>query len=165
MFNFSFFTSPAKIIALAFFALAACLGAAPMAYEAPLPPAIVLEKPQEIAPDDDESIRLLKMLYNERLDFTKSYYKAYAGPVEGSIDLVLNSARRLLSVGMELQPKPEQTIALLQKMQELAAKMDLLMGIGKRRGEGYNPQKLREFKLEVELQLLKAKKALAKDKR
>ena len=140
--------------------------------ETEVPPAILCD-PLEISKDDDELTRLLKAHYNERLALTLALYKRYAagaptargqqGVVGG--ESLFDSARRLLAHGMLVFNTPAEKAKLLNKMQALCVKAEVIaqyfetfpnvdtecMILERHRTE--------EFRLELEIAALKLKKA------
>jgi hypothetical protein len=153
------------------FSACANLGAKPSEKELEEIPAIITAKPLKEAPGDSESQKLLKALYNERLALLAGYFLDYRrGEWEKSTE-VLHAARRLMRVGMELHDKSKDKIDLLKQLLEVSKKLETFT---EHRAEMVpNPQtkdkyerslelerhKLREFNLEVEIEMLKVKKA------
>jgi hypothetical protein len=135
-----------------------------------LPPPILTAKPLETTPKDDEQQKLLKALYNERQAITATYYKDYRQGRRENADPILDCARRLLRTGMELYQSREDQLKLLKEMAELADRVELNAihfeeQYGATQSNGlarFDSRKAREFKLEIELETLKLKKAAGK---
>src|SRR5262249_37709041 len=64
-------------------------------------PAILAAKPLETGPKDNESQKLLKALYNERLAITARHYELFRNDWP-QCDTVFDPARRLRAAGLEL---------------------------------------------------------------
>lgn len=159
---------------LAAFAFSGCLfwsGANPTGKrprEFPKEPPILTAKPLQSAPGDDDLTKLLKALYNERLGLAVLHYENLVGGVENNTEALVDSARRLLRAGMEIYQRPQQKIDLLKQMLELSRKADMIMDwigdpkanktIAPERRE-LERRKVREFKLELEIEMLRVKKA------
>jgi hypothetical protein len=159
----------AWVLALvAVFSACAILGAKPTEKQTEEVPAIITAKPLKEAPGDDELQKLLKGLYNERLALVAGEYWYYQTGRAGKVDELLDAARRLMRTGMELHDKSKDKIDLLTHFVELSNKVEMLLalrvGIGadkesKERFLELERQKLRAFKLEMEIQMLRVKKA------
>lgn len=130
------------------------------------PPPILTSKPLKEAAGDGEQQKLLKDLYNERLALTAAYYRKLREGRFASCDIVLDPARRLLRAGMELYPRPADKSTFLKQMLQLAERVEGNVKYYGDRGGFYqgdalvfDVHKAHEFKLEVELEIVKAKKA------
>jgi hypothetical protein len=135
------------------------------------PPALLTAKPLEPAKGDDELRKLLKALYNERLTFALSRYKK-DGPFDTpfGVQQQLQSAQRLLTIGLQLYDTPEEKNLLLKGVEEFGKKaaagisyMELsaqLTGAAMPTPEALEQARhqLREFELEVQIQRLKVHK-------
>jgi hypothetical protein len=127
----------------------------------PGPPAFLTAKPLEITRGDDEMRKLIKRLYNYRQVLTLEHYKAYRGYNEHRCDVLLESSRRLLRAGLDIYEKPDERVEFLKHMEELADKVTTIM-VDRPRIAPLDREKWGEFKIELEIEILKAKKAAAK---
>jgi hypothetical protein len=131
-------------------------------------PTILTAKPLESDPKDDEAQKLLKALYNERLAIAGQHYRLYAGHHSNDCEVVLDQARRLRSVGLEIAATSAEKTHLLEQMLELSARINSFVGareaLFKRPGNQdtylLQLQKIRAFELETRIELAKLKKTL-----
>jgi hypothetical protein len=125
-------------------------------------PKILTAKPIQNAPGDDELQKLLKARYNESVAETALRYQDY---LEGKerIDPLLDAANRWLRAGMELYPRPQERAALLKRMLEVADRLEAfrqsLLTTTKPARFQREGHKLRQWRLDIEINLVKAKKA------
>jgi hypothetical protein len=129
--------------------------------ETPPFPAI---RPLKVGPADDAMQKLLKARYNDILAETELWYKLY-GVGKASTQPVVTSARRLLRTGLELHREPEGKMSLLKPLLELSKTLDALAPLMPARDPEFKQLELhyaRQFKLDVEIEMLKLKKDGAK---
>jgi hypothetical protein len=125
-------------------------------------PAILKAKPLEKAPKDDELQQLLKSRYNESVAVTAGNYMGILAGREGlTLDVLLGSARRLRHAGVELYLRPEEQMNFLKQLVELSNTLEKVVDdqVSKGRFKKIESNKMREFKLELEIMMLKVKKA------
>jgi RNA polymerase sigma factor (sigma-70 family) len=120
------------------------------------PPPLLKTQPVEEAPGDDKLTKLLKRRYNASLELTKASYLQY---VTGKIplDLLVNAARRLATAGGEIHSQPAKKLAFLKLLEEVATYVEMSSDAGFNGGRAAVLDVLtaREFKLEVEIMILK----------
>ena len=131
-------------------------------------PPIVESAPLQYLPNDDEVQKLEKALFNERLALMKSNYMLFLGGWQNQCRPALDSARRLRSAGMVVLAKPSEQIRLLEQLLEFSEYVanQLVYNEGVYREVIKGPhewplqqQTLREFRLEIQIELAKLKKA------
>jgi hypothetical protein len=130
-------------------------------------PAILTAEPLADKPGDGEILKLKRALYNERMAIMRGYYVCFRSGRDNQCRVVLNSARRVYSAGMEVFVTPEQKTRLLGELLELASDLGSLVAEREEqfRGNGFREtyllqlQHLREFRLEIQIELAKLKKA------
>jgi hypothetical protein len=135
--------------------------------EKPVLPAVLTAKPLKVAAGDTEERKLLKALYNERQTITAGHWMVFLAGTEATNDQLLGSARRFLQAGLELYDKPKDKLDLLKQMATLSDKLDTEIDM---RASLYKTKLLRdldrararEFKIELDLQTLRIKKASEK---
>lgn len=120
-------------------------------------PEVLKAKPLEIGPADDELTRLLKARYNAAqtvaiIEFV-DYWRGF------QCNLVLDSGRRLLRAGLELNPSPKERLQFVGQMIEFANQVEFAMRLPPK--EGLIPvesKKLEEFRLELAVERAKLEK-------
>jgi hypothetical protein len=127
-------------------------------------PSILKAKPLENAPADDELQRALKARYNERQMLTRAHYTGYLAGTE-MVSGTLDSARRLLNAGMELNESAPDRLKLLTQMREVCEKLEAIMIANEvHTRKPLEISRLREFQLEISIEVLRIKKAMSKPK-
>jgi hypothetical protein len=127
-------------------------------------PAILTAKPLKSTPKDDALQKRFKEVYNIRQELTADYYKELIGG-RVSVDVLLDSARRLQQTGMEISQGHKEKIELLEQMTKLSNKAGAILDSWNVTSDEQAKRvklqrsKLREFKLEVEIEILKVKNA------
>jgi hypothetical protein len=124
-------------------------------------PAILSRGKVEPAKTDDDLTRLLKTRNNESVDVTTEAYKNLMSG-RGTSEEFFNSARRLLKAGLELNHGVKARLTFLVQMLEMAKNIESLTESRKAQLENrFNLEmhKVREFKLEIEIEVLKAQRA------
>ena len=161
---------PIVLATVAFFACIFRLAAQPTGKaptEFPAEPPLLTAKPLEGTPNDDDLRKLLKALYNERLAQTSRHYRNLRGGINLNTEALVDSARRLLSAGLEIHQGPKEKIDFVERMLELCNKGDMIADhIDGKKYATIKPEtrvlerhKLREFRLELQIEILRAKKA------
>ena len=129
-------------------------------------PAILKSKPAKIDPKDDELTKLLKARYNEAVGEMNAQVERY---VSGTavLDLTLEAGRRLLVSGLEMMDKPADRIAMLEQYLELAKEVEKVTKAqhDAARIPIQQMHQVRYYRLDAEIQLLRAKRKLEQDKR
>jgi hypothetical protein len=120
---------------------------------------------KKIEKGDDELRRLLKERYNEAASELQARYKEFIAG-RGDLDSLYEANRSLLESGLELTDKPEEKIALLAQRVGQAREIEQVnQG---RYDAGRIPvqtlNRCRYLRLDAEIQLLRAKRALAESK-
>lgn len=122
-------------------------------------PAVLRAKPMKPAAGDSDLQKLLKERYNERLGLTLADFRNFqAGKIH--LDVVLDSARRLANAGLDVHKKVEDRVAFLTQVSEIGAKLGTTLDDREKQGQKTvksDRARVREFTLEVEIQILKAK--------
>jgi hypothetical protein len=123
----------------------------------PFPPI----RPIKAAAPDSELEKLLKAKYNAILAETEAYYTQHRQGKELVNRTVLDAANRLLRAGLEVYHRPEEKLKLLKEMADLSKRLALLAETLQTGPEAQVLQRNRayQFKLEVEIQTLRVKKA------
>jgi hypothetical protein len=128
-------------------------------------PALLKAKPLKPDPKDDELRKLLKERYNVALDEMNLQYKLYeAGSPAATLDIVFESGERVVSARLELCDQPADKIPILVQLVEMRKEIEK---IAKARFDAGRiaPQdfaRARYFRLDAEIQLLRAKRAAEK---
>jgi outer membrane protein TolC len=120
-------------------------------------------KPLRIDPKDDELQKLLKERYNAAQAGVEVFLKQYqAGVVD--LDHVFEASRRLRVARLELCEKPEEKIACLEELVRFMKSIEQLAEGKSRAGVESNVDVMRAryYRLDVEIELLRAKRAAAK---
>lgn len=128
----------------------------------------VLTKRMGIERDDDEMGKVLKARYNETVTITATIYEEYRLGRLIACDTLLDAGRRLTRAGMDLHGRPAERVEFLTQMEEFAKYAHRIMEANRspQSIKGMQqPEKIREFALETQIQLLKAKKAAIKEKK
>jgi hypothetical protein len=127
-------------------------------------PALFRAKPLENAPGDDELHKLLKARYNERLALTLAHCRGYRTGSE-LVSPTIESARRLLRAGMDLNEGPAERRVFLLQVDDAAKKLEAMMQ-GRNQGDARQLEAriLREFQLEIAIEIHKTKKGATKSK-
>jgi hypothetical protein len=114
------------------------------------------------AADDDEMRKLLKERYNAAVVVMKiKYLQADAGKVP--FEAVFPAAKKVLELDLELNDKPADQVAAREKMLELAKEAERVVYEQYMAGRAGldDLAELRGFRLDAEMELLKAKKKAA----
>ena len=125
---------------------------------------ILRAKPLQDAPGDDELKKRVRALYNHRLAALADHYKYIQSGHENTNGLV-ESGRRLVSVGLEIHQSPKEKIAFLNEILAVLSERTI-SDVSIRENENerlakYERDNFIEFKLEVEIEILRIKKAKA----
>jgi RNA polymerase sigma factor (sigma-70 family) len=123
-------------------------------------PSILKAKAMEEVIGDDQLTKLLKRRYNESLAGTAASYQRYLNSTaDGTLERILNSARRLVTAGVEVYPRPQDKLAFLKQMNELSTYLQILFEEQIKVGRAPMPDgnMAREFNLEVEIMILRTK--------
>jgi hypothetical protein len=127
-------------------------------------PALLNGKPLDNAPNDDELKRALKARYNERLILTRAHYTGYLRGTE-MVAGTIESARRLLTAGMELSENSADRLKLLRQMREICVKLEAIMIANEiHTKKPLEISRVREFQLEITIEELRIKKTITKPK-
>jgi outer membrane protein TolC len=121
-------------------------------------PALLKAEPLEQAPADNELQKLLKDRYNAALKATQASTKDYLAG-RGTLDLVLEQAKQLLTSELQLTDVPREQASALEKHLQLAQYIEKVCKVryeaGKLSSADY--ERARYFRLDTEIQLLRAK--------
>jgi len=161
-----------QLCAKATFVLAACASAVltasePTKQDSHMLPAI-LAAPLKPAAEGDQLQKAQRELYSARQELTRKLYVEYRAARPGArLEDLLDSTRRLMHTGVDANQGPKDKVEFLKQVQELADKIAVIVDARTTKPEekGLEFAKVREFKLEVELQLIMGKRAAADPKK
>jgi hypothetical protein len=129
-------------------------------------PGILTAKPLEPSPKDDELQKLRKALYNERIAITARHYQLFRLGHKPDCETVFDPLRRVKSVALEIFATPSERRFFQEQLSEFTDRVaDVVMRRKMYYQQRHHPdtlrlqlQKIQEFRLEVQIDLLKLNK-------
>lgn len=117
-------------------------------------------------PKDDELKKLLKERFNAALDEVEARYRMLVSGMVITLDVLPDAQRRLVIAGLELREEPADKIELLKNNVEVARAIEkLIQGRAElRRARTTELYRATHFRLDAEIELLRAKQATEKAK-
>jgi hypothetical protein len=128
-------------------------------------PALLESKPLTAGPKDDEMRKLLIARYNAALAEVKIVAgKVLAGAV--NFEQLVEPSKRLVRAGVEVQDKPANQITFLEQYVELTKEFEKTAETLSKNGRipPNDLERTRYYRLDAEIQLLRAKRAVASPK-
>ncbi|MBI2807261.1 MAG: hypothetical protein HYX68_19945 [Planctomycetes bacterium] len=118
----------------------------------------ILSKPLNPAPGDDDIRKLQITRYNTLLAYTAKLYRSGADTA-----YFIPFSRRLIRVGLELHRSPKEKIEFLAPWVRIAQALHAKVAMRPIQQQQAEPE-WREYALEIEIELLRAKKAAKSQK-